>query len=48
MCIRDRNRNVLATVVDGDRMTDEGGEDGGAAAPGLEDVYKRQLRLMIS
>ena len=23
------NGNVLATVVDGDRVTDEGGEDGG-------------------
>ena len=32
------NGNVLATVVDGDRVTDEGGEDGGAAAPGLQDL----------
>ena len=32
------NRNVLATVVDGDRVTDKGGEDRGAAAPGLENL----------
>jgi hypothetical protein len=34
----DIHRNVAAAVVDGDRVTDEGREDGGGPAPGLEDL----------
>ena len=34
----DINGNVLAAVLDRDGVTDEGGEDRGAAAPGLEDL----------
>ena len=30
--------NMLAAVMDSDRMTDKGGEDRGAAAPGLENL----------
>ena len=34
----DINGNVLAAVIDRDGVADEGGEDRGAAAPGLEDL----------
>ena len=34
----DIDRHMTAAVVDSDGMADEGGEDGGAAAPGLQDL----------
>ena len=34
----DIHGHVLPAVMDSDGVADEGGEDGGAAAPGLEDL----------
>ena len=36
--LRDVDRNVLATVVNRQGVADHVGDDGGAAAPGLDDL----------
>ena len=35
----DIHGNVLAAVMNGDRMADEGGENGGCSGPGLEHLF---------
>ena len=34
----DVDRDVLSPVVDGDGVTNEGGEDGGGSGPGLQNL----------
>ncbi|CDZ89172.1 conserved hypothetical protein [Rhodococcus ruber] len=45
--LRDEHRHVLATVVDGERVTDEVGQNGGTARPGLDDLLGALFVLRI-
>ena len=44
----DIDGNMLAAVVNGDGVTDEGGEDGGSSGPGLENLLFAGLVQLLN